>query len=113
MITDAKWQQLRTRMLDLEISESDLEEKFIKGSGSGGQKVNKTASCVYLSHAKSGVSIKCQKTRSREDNRFFARRLLCEQVEHQTTGQMSQKEKMMAKIKKQKKRRRRRKKQED
>jgi peptide chain release factor len=108
MITDAKWQQLRARMLDLEILESDLDEKFIKGSGSGGQKVNKTASCVYLSHAKSGVSVKCQKTRSREDNRFFARRLLCEQVEYKTTGQMSQKEKMMAKIKKQKKRRRRR-----
>ncbi len=83
-------------MLDLGILEADLAEKFIKGSGSGGQKVNKTASCVYLSHTKSGVSVKCQKTRSREDNRFFARRLLCDRVEHDISGKLSQKEKHIA-----------------
>jgi peptide chain release factor len=108
MIKPIKWQQLRDRMQVLGIIESDLEEKFTAGSGSGGQKVNKSSTCVRLSHAKTGVTIKCQKTRSREDNRFFARRLLCDQVECATMGKQSETQQLAAKIKKQKSRRRRR-----
>ena len=69
-----KWEELAARMGRLLIKEGDLVEKFILGSGSGGQKINKTSSCVYLKHVPSGIEIKCQKTRSRDLNRLYARR---------------------------------------
>ena len=40
------------------LAESELEEKFIKGSGRGGQAVNKTNNCVQLTHKATGVVIK-------------------------------------------------------
>lgn len=76
----SKYEELQAEMKALHIEEKDLIEKFILGSGSGGQKINKTSSCVYLKHVPSGIEVKCQKTRSREENRFFARRLLCEEI---------------------------------
>ena len=105
MIKVEKWQQLRERMAALNLLEADLEEQFIAGSGKGGQKINKTASCVRLTHAVSGLKIKCQQSRSREDNRFFARRLLCEQLENQKQGKLSIRQLKQKKIRQQKKRR--------
>ncbi|SCA63377.1 Uncharacterized protein SCG7086_AQ_00030 [Chlamydiales bacterium SCGC AG-110-P3] len=72
--------QLIKFMNQLGIVEDDLVEKFILGSGRGGQKVQKTSSCVYLKHVPSGIEIKCQHTRSREQNRFLARWELCERI---------------------------------
>lgn len=60
---------------------STLVEKFIQGSGSGGQKINKTASCVYLKHSPSGIEIKCQSDRSREQNRLAARQELIKKLQ--------------------------------
>lgn len=68
-------------MLALRVTEGDLLEKFVRGSGAGGQKINKTSNCVFLKHLPTGVCIKCQMDRSREMNRFLARRELCEQLE--------------------------------
>ncbi|MEX2580854.1 MAG: peptide chain release factor-like protein [Verrucomicrobiales bacterium] len=72
---------LEQRMDQLKIREEDLEERFVLGSGSGGQKINKTASCVYLKHLPSGLEISCQESRSRERNREIARARLCEHFE--------------------------------
>ena len=74
-------ESLPERMLRLRILEEDLEERFILGSGSGGQKINKTSSCVYLKHLPSGHEVSCQESRSREKNREFARTRLCEHFE--------------------------------
>ena len=71
------------RMKQAKIFEEDLEERFVLGSGSGGQKINKTSSCVYLKHLPSGHEISCQETRSREKNRVIARTRLCEHFEKQ------------------------------
>jgi protein subunit release factor B len=79
-ITKEKWKALREQMEKLSIQEEDLREKFILGSGSGGQKLNKTSSCVYLKHLPSNIEVKCQQERSREVNRFLARQELCNQV---------------------------------
>lgn len=76
-----KWDELYRKMEDLGIVEDDLIEKFILGSGRGGQKLQKTSSCVYLKHIPTGIEVKCQRERSREMNRFFARRELCEKIE--------------------------------
>lgn len=74
-----KW--LQEKMESLDILEKDIAEKFIRSSGKGGQKVNKTATCVYLKHLPTGIEVKCMKDRSQSINRFLARRLLAEKVE--------------------------------
>lgn len=89
----------------LAVYEKDLHEKFIKGSGSGGQKVNKTSSCVYLRHAPSGLEVKCQRSRSLQENRFFARRLIASKIEKLKAGRESEEKKKINKIKKQKRKR--------
>ena len=78
---------LEKRMARRGISEDQISERFIRGSGSGGQKINKTASCVLLRHLPSGIVIKCQATRSRAQNRELARRLLCERLEARRASQ--------------------------
>ena len=80
-ITSDKLAALEQWMAALGIAEADLLEKFVRGSGAGGQKINKTSNCVFLKHLPTGVCIKCQMDRSREMNRFLARRELCEQLE--------------------------------
>jgi protein subunit release factor B len=104
-VTKEKRKTLEKRMEELEIYEEDLIEKFILGSGSGGQKINKTSSCVYLKHVPTGIEIKCQQDRSREMNRFFARRDLCEKIAAKIHGEKTKKEREIQKIRQQKKRR--------
>ena len=108
MISKEKTEELERKMLSLGIKEADLIEKFILGSGSGGQKINKTSSCVYIKHLPSGIEVKCQKDRSREMNRFLARRSLCCKLEEQINQTLSKKKQAEEKIKRQKKRRTRR-----
>ncbi len=99
---------LAKRMVRLGIREEDLLEKFILGSGSGGQKINKTSSCVYLKHLPTGIEIKCQRERSREMNRFLARRELCEKLEEKIFQEKSKRQQEIEKIRRQKRRRSRR-----
>ena len=99
---------LEARMERLNITEESLLEKFIHGSGSGGQKINKTASCVYLKHLPTGIEVKCQQQRSRELNRFLARRELCERIEEIREGKKSARQQAIEKIRRQKRRRSRR-----
>ena len=107
-VTQSKKDQLQARMAALGIRESDLAESFILGSGSGGQKINKTASCVQLRHAPSGIDLKCQASRSREMNRFLARRELCDRIEERKLGAASRRQQEAEKIRRQKRRRSRR-----
>jgi protein subunit release factor B len=108
MVTGEKWEKLRGRMERLGILEQELDEYFIRGSGSGGQKINKTSSCVQLNHRPSGIEIRCQQTRSQADNRYWARRDLCERIEGKVLGEKSAKRQAAEKIRRQKRRRSRR-----
>ncbi len=99
------WEELKVRMGKIGIRESDLLEKFILGSGSGGQKINKTSSCVYLKHIPTGIEIKCQKTRSRNLNRLYARRELCEKLEELLFQEKSERKQKIEKIRRQKRKR--------
>ena len=110
-VSTEKRAALEQRMAALGIREEDLVEKFVRGSGSGGQKVNKTNNCVFLKHEPSGVAIKCQIDRSRELNRFLARRELCDQLEHIRDGKASARTQAIEKLRRQKRRRSRRSKQ--
>lgn len=80
-VSEEKNRWLREKMEALGIHEKDIEEQFIRSSGSGGQKINKTSTCVYLKHIPTGIEIKCMKERSQSVNRFLARRGLVKQVE--------------------------------
>jgi protein subunit release factor B len=108
MITQEKWEKLYERMTALGIREEELSENFIRGSGAGGQKINKTSSCVQLRHAPSGIEIKCQSSRLQGSNRFFARRDLCDKLEEQILGIKSRKQQEQEKVRRQKRRRSRR-----
>ena len=102
---------LRARFETLAIQSADLEEKFVRGSGKGGQKVNKTNNCVQLSHRPSGIVIQCHRERDRSLNRYVARVMLADAIERQKCGGHTGKERAkIEKIRKQKSRRRRRKK---
>lgn len=74
-----KW--LKDKMRSLNIKEEDIIERFVRSSGKGGQKVNKSSSCVYLKHIPTGIEVKCMTNRSQSVNRFFARRKLIERIE--------------------------------
>jgi protein subunit release factor B len=104
-ISPEKKKMLVDRMKDLGIDEQDIEEKFVHSQGRGGQKVNKTSSCVYLKHMPTGIEVKCQKARSQAVNRFFARRILADKVEEELLGHESSLEKKIQKIRRQKKKR--------
>lgn len=108
MISNEKQIKLRARMEALHIQESDLEESFIRGTGSGGQKINKTCSCVQLRHGPSEIEIRCQKTRSQVENRYWARRELCDRIDERVLGEHSKKQQAFEKIRRQKRRRSRR-----
>lgn len=68
------------------IPESEIIENFLKGSGPGGQKINKTSSAVQLKHIPTGIVVKYQDTRSRALNRKTARRLLQDRLEELELG---------------------------
>jgi protein subunit release factor B len=107
-VTRKKQEELEARMSALGVCEADIEEKYIRSSGPGGQNVNKTASCVYLKHIRSGLEVKMQRERSQGLNRYYARKRLCELVEEEKLGSASPAALKAEKIRKQKKRRKRR-----
>ena len=96
---------LEKRMSDLGIKKEDIEEKFIKSSGRGGQKINKTSSAVFLKHKKSNLSVKCGQARSQHLNRFLALRNLIDMIETIMIGQNEGVTRKNDSIKKQKQRR--------
>ena len=104
-VSKAKEQALKVKMERLGIRERDLEEKFIRSGGKGGQKVNKTSTCVYLKHRPSGIEVKCQQQRSQVLNRFLARRILANKIETRILGRLSEERKRIEKIRRQKRRR--------
>ncbi len=101
-VTALKEQQLLQRMEDLGIRESDIQERFVKGSGSGGQKINKSSTCVYLRHVPTGIEVKCQRERSQSINRYIARRELCDRIEARKTGEVQRVDREISKIRRQK-----------
>jgi protein subunit release factor B len=107
-VSEKKEKELLEKMRKLGIKEEDLIEKFVLSSGKGGQKRNKTSTCVYLKHIPTGIEVKCEKTRSQSLNRFFARRILVEKIEEKLLGKESSSyRKILKKIKQKKKREKR------
>ena len=100
-VSEEKNRWLKEKMETLGIHERDMEEKFIRSSGRGGQKVNKTSTCVYLKHIPTGIEIKCMEERSQSLNRFLARRELVRRIERMS-GQLTPEDVRIEKAKRQK-----------
>ncbi|MDI1352436.1 MAG: peptide chain release factor-like protein [bacterium] len=111
MVGKDKWDKLRAWMQLLDVHEHDVVEQFILGSGKGGQKLQKTSSTIYLKHIPSKIEVKCQDSRSREDNRYYARLRICEKLHPTLRKDKTKEQQKIAKLKLQKKRRARRTKQ--
>ncbi|KAF9345195.1 hypothetical protein BGX26_003421 [Mortierella sp. AD094] len=82
--------------------ETDFRERFIKGGGNGGQKINKTNSNVELKHFETGIVVQCQATRSLPQNRKLARKILTDRLDEYYNGDMSKRGKKAEKIRQRK-----------
>ena len=111
MMTPETIAKIKSLMAEASVFEEDLDESFILGGGPGGQKTNKTSSVVRLFHAPSGIQVRCGENRSREINRWLARRALAEKILEREQGRKSAAQQEREKKRRQKRRRSRRQKQ--
>ncbi len=89
----------------LNINPADITEQFTRGSGKGGQKINKTSSTVLLKHIPTGIEVRTQKHREQSKNRISAYKLLILKIEDQKRGKESERARKIFKLIKQKKKR--------
>ena len=111
MMTPETIAKIKDLMVQASVYEEDLEETFILGGGPGGQKTNKTSNVVRLMHPPSGLQVRCGENRSREINRWLARRTLAERILAREQGRKSAEQQAREKKRRQKRRRSRRQKQ--
>jgi len=104
-VSKEKEEALLKRMESLGIFEKDIIEKFVRSSGKGGQKVNKTSTCVYLKHIPTDIEVKCQQERYQALNRYLARRILADRIEARILGEKSEEQQRIEKIRRQKRKR--------
>src|SRR6266496_6551054 len=107
-VSPEKQHALAARMRALGVREEDLTETFVRSGGKGGQNVNKVSTCVMLVHRPTGMRVKCQRERSQALNRYRARELLADKIEHRVLGERSAAAQRVAKLRRQKRRRSRR-----
>src|ERR1043165_6002975 len=100
-----KENQLAQRMAKMGVSETDLEETFVRSGGHGGQNVNKTSTCVMLLHRPTGLQVKCQSTRQQGPNRFIARRLLLDKIAARRQERLDAERDRQEKLRRQKRKR--------
>src|SRR5947207_1568842 len=81
--------QIDERLAALGTSPADVEERFVRGAGPGGQKINKTSSTVWLRHRPTGIEVRCQRERSQSANRELAWTELCEKLEARARATMA------------------------
>lgn len=71
------------------LREDDLEEQYVRGSGPGGQAVNKTNNCIVLKHKPTNIIVKCHMHRMASSNRKEARKILLGKLDQKINGEYS------------------------
>ncbi len=104
-VSPPKEHELNERMAGLGVKEKDFSETFIRSQGPGGQNVNKVSTCVVLVHKPTGLSVRCQQSRSQSLNRFYARRILLDKIEKLKKGFVAKERARIEKIRRQKRKR--------
>lgn len=94
--------QIRSRLDALGIIAGDVEERFVRGSGPGGQKINKTSSTVWLRHGPTQTEVRVQRERSQAMNREIAWSELCEKLEASVRATIAAERSAKEKIRRQK-----------
>jgi peptide chain release factor len=101
MISRDRVSTVEARLARLGVDWADIREEFIRGSGAGGQKINKTSSTVRLFHEPSGVEVRCQEERSQAQNRILARERLADILESRKSQSAQQERQAREKVKRQ------------
>lgn len=107
-VASKKLDDLRERIARLSVDLALVDESFIRSSGPGGQKANKTSSGVALAYAPMSLRVKWTRDRSRALNRFLALRELVDEIEVLVSPETSARLKERERLRKQKNRRKRR-----
>jgi protein subunit release factor B len=89
--------EFEIRLAALGMRSADVEERFILGSGRGGQKLQKTSSCVWLRHGPTGIEVRCQRERSQTVNRELAWAELCAKLEERKRAAAAERQDEQAK----------------
>jgi len=105
-IKPAKVLELKARIARLGLDLKLVEEQFIRGSGNGGQKINKTSNTVLLKYPPLGLIVRCQRERKRSLNRFIALRELVDKIEIKISPETSRRLRDIEKIRRRKARNR-------
>jgi protein subunit release factor B len=103
-VAPGKLEELKSRILRLQIDLGLVEESFSRGGGKGGQKVNKTSNRVQLCYPPLDIRVACQRERKRSLNRFLALRELVDQIEMKISPETSERLQEMARIRRRKSR---------
>ena len=97
-----KVEALKARIARLGLDLRLVDEQFIRGSGNGGQKINKTSNAVQLRYPALGLVVRCQRERKRSLNRFLALRELVDEIEVRISPETSERLKEIEKIRRRK-----------
>lgn len=65
---------------EFQINKKEVGTTYCRSQGPGGQHVNRTESCVLLTHYPTGTQVKCQDTRYRHQNEQIAWERLTERL---------------------------------
>jgi len=85
----------------MRIKSEDIEEKFIRSRGKGGQNVNKVATCVQLKHIPTGLRVRCDVYRTQKKNRELALQLLNEKIEKKEQEKINKEKSAFEKVRRQ------------